>query len=93
MVTMAVQEPAADVMECSSCGDEFRLDRQSYYGPKCPSCRESPATWPCTVCGSLFPRGEGETARVRGPHGRTEAVGVCSERCKDELDAPRRAPR
>lgn len=29
-----------DLVECRTCGAQFDLARQPYYGPDCPSCRD-----------------------------------------------------
>ncbi|GAA0460006.1 hypothetical protein GCM10008985_15500 [Halococcus dombrowskii] len=30
-----------DLVDCSECGQQFNLGAQTYYGPRCPSCRTS----------------------------------------------------
>lgn len=30
-----------EIRECVECGGQYDLARQSYYGPKCPSCTDA----------------------------------------------------
>jgi len=30
-----------DIVECKECGRQFDANRQGYYGPLCPECRNS----------------------------------------------------
>lgn len=32
-------EANLDLVECNECGRQFNLGAQSYFGPRCPSCR------------------------------------------------------
>ena len=32
-------EANLDLVDCSECGRQFNLGAQSYFGPRCPSCR------------------------------------------------------
>lgn len=77
---------APELRECVACGAEYDLARQSYYGPKCPSCTadEDPErTWPgCCVCSERIPPGERASKVMGGSFGVPAERVPVHERCK-----------